>query len=139
MDALGDTKLEDMAEAPGHREGQRRGLPGEHPHEQVFDTQVCGPQVFYMAGSEAGKRLAECIQARLNGRRRSGSASRSDGYYLLKSVEATAVIVECGLSNPQEENFCKIRAIRRNSPRLSRAASPFVSGEAEGSPDGSEE
>lgn len=70
------------------------------------DPGVFGAQVFYSAGSEDSKLLAEQIQSELlaldkNNKRVSKEAEAS--IYLLKKAKLPAVIAECGfLSNPAE-------------------------------------
>ena len=77
-------------------------------HQNFYegDGAVCGPQVFYAPGSAEGEQLAAAIQRELN-RRLSPEKPRTEhegNYYIVKSGEAPAVIVECGfLSNPKEE------------------------------------
>ncbi len=76
-------------------------------HQNSYPEEyVHGAQVFYYEGSAEGKRLAECIQARLietvdpENRRQ---VKANDSYYLLKKTGIPIVIVECGfLSNPEE-------------------------------------
>lgn len=65
-----------------------------------------GAQVFYYAGSEQGKCLAEHLQKSIkealnDGNRR--EAKENSNYYLLMHTECPTVIVECGfLSNAEE-------------------------------------
>lgn len=70
------------------------------------DSDSRGPQVFYAPGSAEGEKLAVYIQERLNKElqvERPRSAAEGN-YYIVKSGEAPAVIVECGfISNPTEE------------------------------------
>lgn len=70
------------------------------------DSDARGPQVFYAPGSAEGEKLAVCIQERMNTElqvEKPRSAAEGN-YYIVKSVEAPAVIVECGfISNPAEE------------------------------------
>lgn len=80
-------------------------------HQNSYsDTIQHGAQTFYFSTSEAGKQLAETIQASLleidNTNTR--TAKSSDSYYLLKNASMPAVIVECGfLSNPEETSRLK--------------------------------
>ncbi len=78
-------------------------------HMNKFPSQnVCGPQVFYSLGSSNGESLAKCIQERMNkATTECKDRVALDGdYYMLRSVEGTAVIVECGfLSNAVEEEL----------------------------------
>ena len=77
-------------------------------HQNFYegDSSVSGPQVFYAPGSAEGERLAAAIQQELNGRicPDRPRTEHEGNYYIVKSGEAPAVIVECGfLSNPQDE------------------------------------
>jgi len=71
--------------------------------------QYHGAQVFYEAGSEESKHLAECVQEQMisildpeNKR----VAKASDTYYILRNNPMPSIIVECGfLSNPREEKL----------------------------------
>ncbi len=64
-----------------------------------------GAQVFYAAGSESGKTLADLMQTEIvksvpNARK----VSSVGDYYILNCTDTPSVLVECGfLSNPQEE------------------------------------
>lgn len=76
-------------------------------HQNTYtDSRYHGAQVFYSEKGE-GKALAEIMQesfcATLNpGSNR--SVKRADGIYLMKNIDCTGVLVECGfLSNPEEE------------------------------------
>ncbi len=68
----------------------------------------CGAQVFYKAGDENGKLLADSIQSEFNAMEeatRSLSALSGD-YYILNCTQYPSVIAECGfLSNPREEEL----------------------------------
>lgn len=77
-------------------------------HQNSYpDQSVCGPQLFYYAGSAEGEALAETLQASFDGvigkeNNRRAPKSNTD-YYLLIHMPCPVVIVECGfLSNPQE-------------------------------------
>ena len=144
-DALGDTKTGDMAKRRDIVQGSGADYLVSIHMNKFFDTQVCGPQVFYMSGSEEGKRLAECIQARLNEaapQEKKRTALTGD-YYMLRSVDATAVIVECGfLSNEQEESLLRSGSYQSKLVKaIADGVTDYVSsGAGEGtSPDGSEE
>lgn len=76
-------------------------------HQNTFtDSRYSGAQVFYSEKGE-GKALAETMQeafctALNHGSRR--CAKKADGVYLMKNIDCTGVLVECGfLSNPEEE------------------------------------
>ena len=106
-EALGKNKQEDMA--------KRKKLANESDaellvsiHQNAFPSaEAKGAQVFYHASSEAGKLLAECIQQSLRERvdsSNSRQAKENTNYYILRTTEIPAVIVECGfLSNREEE------------------------------------
>ena len=108
-EALGSKKCADMAE--------RKKIANESSgdilvsiHQNAFpSTGVKGAQVFYHKTSEDGKNLAELIQERLktnvDGENKRLAKQNSD-YYILRTTEIPAVIVECGfLSNPTEEQL----------------------------------
>lgn len=77
-----------------------------HMNEYRIRTES-GPQVFYRAGSDAGRLLAGCVQAALihslqPARERAAMA----GDYFILQLEAPSVLVECGfISNPEEEKL----------------------------------
>lgn len=75
-------------------------------HQNFYegDAAVCGPQVFYAPGSVSGQMLAAEIQKSLNDALESARTEHEGDYYIVKSGEAPAVIVECGfLSNAEDE------------------------------------
>lgn len=77
-------------------------------HQNSFpESKYKGAQVFYHGHSEEGKRLAESIQKQLKefvDPTNKREAKANTDYYVLKTTEIPAVIVECGfLSNPEEE------------------------------------
>lgn len=77
-------------------------------HQNSYGNEsVCGPQLFYYAGSAEGERLAKLLQKQFDGvigtelNRRQPKANTE--YYLLIHMPCPIVIAECGfLSNPQE-------------------------------------
>lgn len=76
-------------------------------HQNTFtDSRYSGAQVFYSEKGE-GKTLAEAMQASFCSALNPGSnraAKKADGVYLMKHIDCTGVLVECGfLSNPEEE------------------------------------
>ena len=108
-EALGNGKQTDMAE--------RKRIANESGadilvsiHQNAFPSaKAKGAQVFYHNSSEKGKILAECVQENLK-KRVDGSnrrqAKENDSYYILRTTEIPAVIVECGfLSNYEEEKL----------------------------------
>ncbi|WP_304508433.1 N-acetylmuramoyl-L-alanine amidase [Anaerotignum sp.] len=106
-EALGSKKRADMAE--------RKKIANESSgdilvsiHQNAFpSTGVKGAQVFYHKSSEQGKRLAESVQDELKSKVDSENqrlAKQNSDYYILRTTEIPAIIVECGfLSNPTEE------------------------------------
>lgn len=77
-------------------------------HQNSFsDASVCGPQLFYYAGSAEGEKLAVCLQESFDGVVGAENNTRvpksNTEYYLLIHMPCPVVIAECGfLSNPQE-------------------------------------
>ncbi|WP_317855468.1 N-acetylmuramoyl-L-alanine amidase [Chakrabartyella piscis] len=106
-EALGSTKQEDM------KERQRIANETEGDllvsiHQNAFpSTSVKGAQVFYHGESTEGKQLAECVQEQLRlvvDADNTRQAKANSDYYVLRTTNIPAVIVECGfLSNPEEE------------------------------------
>ena len=108
-DALGEGKRTDMAE--------RRRIANESGadilvsiHQNAFPSaKVRGAQVFYHNSSGEGKVLAECVQESLRHRvdgSNNRQAKENKDYYILRTTEIPAVIVECGfLSNAEEEKL----------------------------------
>lgn len=108
-EALGSKKRADMAE--------RKKIANESAgdllvsiHQNAFPSSGAkGGQVFYHKSSEEGKQLAELIQERLRTNVDSENkrlAKQNSDYYILRTTEIPAVIVECGfLSNPAEEKL----------------------------------
>ncbi|WP_458406917.1 N-acetylmuramoyl-L-alanine amidase [Anaerotignum sp.] len=108
-DALGDGKRTDMAE--------RKRIANESGadilvsiHQNAFPSaKVKGAQVFYHNSSGNGKVLAECVQENLKTRVDGSNhrqAKENKDYYILRTTEIPAVIVECGfLSNYEEEKL----------------------------------
>lgn len=76
-------------------------------HQNSYQTADCkGAQVFYYDTSTQGEILAELIQQSLIMNVDSNNSRKikaNKNYFLLKEINTTAVIVECGfLSNPEE-------------------------------------
>lgn len=107
-DAIADTKSGDMALRREIIEKSGQNITVSIHQNYFEDASVHGPQVFFAAGSEEGKKLAECIQNAMNEDLNSKApreAMESD-YFIVNSGTAPAVIVECGfLSNPEEEQL----------------------------------
>ncbi len=77
-------------------------------HQNSFtQPSVHGAQCFFNSKSEAGKKLATCIQKSIKQVADSSNrreAKSNTNYYVLKAIEIPSVIVECGfLTNPEEE------------------------------------
>lgn len=104
-EALGDTKKEDMKE----RKNIVNNSDGDilvSIHQNSFTSQSAnGAQVFYYKSSEGGKKLADFIQDSLCSSLGSTRVAKSNSdYYVLRTTEIPAIIVECGfLSNANEE------------------------------------
>ena len=107
--ALGSSKHADMAE--------RQRIANETGadilvsiHQNAFPSaKAKGAQVFYHKSSERGKILAECVQESLKSRVDGSNrrmAKENKEYYILRTTQIPAVIVECGfLSNAEEERL----------------------------------
>ena len=102
--ALADTKDADMAE--------RRRIIMESGSDIVVsihlnsfkDSQVSGPLVLFMPGSEQGQKLADAVQQSLNTALEASGSARSESLYILKSGNQPCILVECGyISNEEEE------------------------------------
>lgn len=107
--ALGRTKKTDMAER--QRIANQTGAEIlVSIHQNAFPSaKARGAQVFYHKSSEKGRVLAECVQeslrARLDGNN-ARMAKENQEYYILRTTQIPAVIVECGfLSNAEEERL----------------------------------
>ena len=108
-EALGSGKREDMA--------ARKKIVNESEgdllisiHQNAFPSaKAKGAQVFYHRSSEKGRILAETLQESLRQRVDDGNsrqAKENTDYYILRTTEIPAVIVECGfLSNREEEEL----------------------------------
>ncbi len=76
-------------------------------HQNTFsDNRYGGAQVFY-ANTDHSRELANLLQNTLISTLNNGSnrqCKKADGVYLMKQIENTGVLIECGfLSNPTEE------------------------------------
>lgn len=106
-EALGDTKQEDMT-ARMQIANENQGDLLVSIHQNAFpSTSAKGAQVFYHGESENGKLLAEVMQETLRNvvdEENTREAKANSDYYMLRTTNIPAVIVECGfLSNPEEE------------------------------------
>lgn len=108
-EALGGGKREDMAERK-RIANESKGDILVSIHQNAFPSaKVKGAQVFYHKNSEEAKYLAECLQESLRERLDDGNrrqAKENADYYILRTTELPAAIVECGfLSNREEERL----------------------------------
>jgi len=76
-------------------------------HQNTFsEGKYSGAQVFYSRSGE-GESLAKLMQHNLSQTINPGStrqAKQAEGIYLMKHIDCTGILVECGfLSNPEEE------------------------------------
>ena len=105
--ALADDKKEDMRKRRELIETSGQDVTVSIHQNFFADTSCTGPQVFYAAGSEQGRILADNIQQAVNaaaGGEKPRVAMTGD-YYIVKSGSVPAVIVECGfISNAEEES-----------------------------------
>ena len=78
-------------------------------HANAFsNTTVGGSETFYFSGSIEGQKLAQAVQTEMI--KATGRANRgvktTTGFYVIKNVDATAILVETlFLSNPEEEKL----------------------------------
>lgn len=105
--ALGQSKQEDMR--------VRKEITNESGadllvsiHQNAFPSSSAkGAQVFYHSQSEEGKALAQCIQESLRqrvDRENTRQIKANSDYYILRTTQIPAALVECGfLSNQTEE------------------------------------
>jgi N-acetylmuramoyl-L-alanine amidase len=80
-------------------------------HQNFYSSRTPrGAQVFYLKSSEESKKLAVCVQEKLNDlyaqeRVKSRVATASE-YYILKCCDAPSLIIECGfLSNEKDDEL----------------------------------
>ncbi len=105
--SLSDSKRADLDERVAlTQKAQADVFISLHCNSFVADPSQHGAQVFYAAGNEEGRRLAETLQRSLC--QQLGNTERAalphPDSYLLKNVDCPAVIVEMGfLSNAAEE------------------------------------
>ncbi|MGI5848690.1 MAG: N-acetylmuramoyl-L-alanine amidase family protein [Christensenellales bacterium] len=106
VNALGDTKKEDMAER--RRIILQSGadiVVSIHMNAHI-DPEISGPVVIFMESSVQGEILAKAIQESLNAGLDTAhpGSIRSDNLYVLRSGPQPSVLIECGyLTNPAEE------------------------------------
>lgn len=103
---VSNKKVQDMKNRVQIIEEKKPALTVSIHQNSYHEEYVHGAQVFYYAGSEESKALAERIQRTLaveldpdNARQ----AKKNDSYYLLKKTSTPIVIVECGFLSNYEE------------------------------------
>lgn len=99
-------KVQDMKNRVALIEESRPDLVISIHQNSYHEEYVHGAQVFYYAGSEKSKGLAERIQQVMAlelDRDNARQAKANDSYYLLKKTSAPIVIVECGFLSNYEE------------------------------------
>lgn len=103
---VSNKKVQDMKNRVALIEERKPALTVSIHQNSYHEEYVHGAQVFYFAGSEESKELAERIQRALareidpdNARQ----AKANDSYYLLKKTSTPIVIVECGFLSNYEE------------------------------------
>ena len=87
-------------------------------HQNTFsDNRYGGAQVFY-ANTNHSRELANLLQNTLISTLNNGSnrqCKKADGVYLMKQIENTGVLIECGfLSNPTEEALLRSDTYQKN-------------------------
>lgn len=103
---VSNKKVQDMKNRVALIEEKKPALTVSIHQNSYHEEYVHGAQVFYYAGSEESKAIAERIQQMLarevdpdNARQ----AKANDSYYLLKKTSTPIVIVECGFLSNYEE------------------------------------
>lgn len=77
-----------------------------HMNKYPSDSSRSGPQVFYQSNDQDGKALADSIQLALNDMTGNSHEALSGDFYICRTSQMPAVIVECGfLSNPTDEQL----------------------------------
>ena len=99
-------KVQDMKNRVAFIEEKKPALTVSIHQNSYHEEYVHGAQVFYYAGSEKSKELAQRIQqvmALQLDRDNARQAKANDSYYLLKKTSSPIVIVECGFLSNYEE------------------------------------
>lgn len=99
-------KVQDMKNRVQIIEETRPVLTVSIHQNSYHEEYVHGAQVFYYAGSDKSKELAERIQQVMASeldRDNARKAKANDSYYLLKKTSSPVVIVECGFLSNYEE------------------------------------
>jgi N-acetylmuramoyl-L-alanine amidase len=107
-DAIGDTKDADMARRREIIETSEADVVVSIHMNKFPSASVSGPQVFFHEDSAEGAALAKLVQDALNTALEPPRprVEHPETYYILRSGDCPAVIVECGfLSNEREETL----------------------------------
>lgn len=99
-------KVQDMKNRVGIIEERQPVLTVSIHQNSYHEEYVHGAQVFYYAGSEKSKELAERLQRVMAlelDKDNARQAKANDSYYLLKKTSSPIVIVECGFLSNYEE------------------------------------
>lgn len=99
-------KVQDMKNRVALIEEKNPALTVSIHQNSYHEEYVHGAQVFYYAGSEQSKELAQRIQQMMMlqlDRDNARQAKANDSYYLLKKTSSPIVIVECGFLSNYEE------------------------------------
>lgn len=109
--ALGKNKREDMKKRVEIIKNSNADIVISIHLNKFQQSKYYGAQTFYMAGSQEGQKLAQCIQTKLIDILDQGNTRQIKAVsdlLILKAGQAPSVVVECGfLSNPQEERLLK--------------------------------
>lgn len=103
---ISNKKVQDMKNRVSLIEEKKPVLTVSIHQNSYHEEYVHGAQVFYFAGSEESRELAERIQralARVVDPDNARQAKANDSYYLLKKTSSPIVIVECGFLSNYEE------------------------------------
>lgn len=99
-------KVQDMKNRVSIIEEKEPDLTVSIHQNSYHEEYVHGAQVFYYAGSEESKELAQRIQQVMTAELdpdNTRQAKANDSYYLLKKTSSPIVIVECGFLSNYEE------------------------------------
>ena len=105
--ALADTKSADMRLRSEIMRLEPVDLVISVHMNKFGDSQVSGPMVFYMKGSDKGKALAELVISSIcEATGRQPRHANPEDLFVLREPTAPSVLVECGfLSNPDDERL----------------------------------
>lgn len=103
---VSNKKVQDMKNRVALIEEKKPALTVSIHQNSYHEEYVHGAQVFYYAGSEKSKELAERLQRVMAlelDKDNARQAKANDSYYLLKKTSSPIVIVECGFLSNYEE------------------------------------